>query len=220
MYSSTFSWPGTSWRWVVSFTPLPLYPRYPFYRMLGGPQSQSGRYGEVKMFVPTGTRTPASLVVQPVASRYTDWTMPAHTPCSIIILITSIKMRKVEFRTKHKSLQKKTTCTSVYFVEILLSRVAREAYKTLHFYSQKQKSWTICLLSRWIMQAVSHVNERKMTYRRLWISSSVCSKYGFYSVARKLPIILAYTLVNTRFSGARMGCNLLTTLALLCATIQ
>jgi hypothetical protein len=55
---------GTSWRWVVSFTPLPLYPReraprYPFYRRLGGLQSRSGRYGEVKIFYPTGTRTPA-----------------------------------------------------------------------------------------------------------------------------------------------------------------
>jgi hypothetical protein len=34
-------------------------PRYPFYRRLGGPQSRSGRYGEVKIFYPTGTRTPA-----------------------------------------------------------------------------------------------------------------------------------------------------------------
>jgi hypothetical protein len=34
-------------------------PRYPFYRRLGGPQSRSGRYGEVNIFYPTGTRTPA-----------------------------------------------------------------------------------------------------------------------------------------------------------------
>jgi hypothetical protein len=38
---------GTSWRWVVSFTPQPLYPRgksprYPLDRRLGGPQSRSG----------------------------------------------------------------------------------------------------------------------------------------------------------------------------------
>jgi hypothetical protein len=44
---------GTSWRWVVSFTPLPLYPRgkspqYPLDRRLGGPQSQSGRLGELR----------------------------------------------------------------------------------------------------------------------------------------------------------------------------
>jgi hypothetical protein len=55
---------GTSWRWVVSFTPLPLYtreraPPYPFYSRLGGPQSRSERYGEVKIFYPTGTRDPA-----------------------------------------------------------------------------------------------------------------------------------------------------------------
>jgi hypothetical protein len=34
-------------------------PRYPFYRRLGGPQSRSGRYGEVKIFYPTETRTAA-----------------------------------------------------------------------------------------------------------------------------------------------------------------
>jgi hypothetical protein len=54
---------GTSWRWVVSFTPRPLYlrgknPPYPFDRRLGGPQSRSGRYGEVKILGLTGTRTP------------------------------------------------------------------------------------------------------------------------------------------------------------------
>jgi hypothetical protein len=52
-------------------------PRYPFYRRLGGPQSRSGRYGEVTISYPTGTRTPAPPVVQPVASRYTDWAIPA-----------------------------------------------------------------------------------------------------------------------------------------------
>jgi hypothetical protein len=33
---------------------------------LGGPQSRSGRCGEVKIFYPTGTRTPAP------PGRYTD----------------------------------------------------------------------------------------------------------------------------------------------------
>jgi hypothetical protein len=44
-------------------------------RRLGGPQSQSGRHGEVKILDPTGIRTP--LVVQPVVSRYTDYAIPA-----------------------------------------------------------------------------------------------------------------------------------------------
>jgi hypothetical protein len=47
--------------WSVSrscrFTPG-KEPRYPFYRRLGGPQSRSGQYGEVKILDPTGTRTP------------------------------------------------------------------------------------------------------------------------------------------------------------------
>jgi hypothetical protein len=48
---------GTSWRWVVSFTPRPLYPRYPLDRMLGEPWSRSGRRGEEQILAPTGTRT-------------------------------------------------------------------------------------------------------------------------------------------------------------------
>jgi hypothetical protein len=47
---------------VVSFTPQPFYPRgksrrYPLGRRLGGRQSRSGRYGEVKILYLTGTRT-------------------------------------------------------------------------------------------------------------------------------------------------------------------
>jgi hypothetical protein len=54
---------GTIWRWVVSFTPRLLYPReknprYPLDRRLGGPQSRSGQFIEVKNLDPTGTRTP------------------------------------------------------------------------------------------------------------------------------------------------------------------
>jgi hypothetical protein len=54
---------GTSWRWVVSFAPWPLYPRgkrprYPLERRLGGPQSRFERRGEEKNLHPTRTRTP------------------------------------------------------------------------------------------------------------------------------------------------------------------
>jgi len=42
--------------------------RYPFYRRLGGPQ---GRSGQVENLVPTGIQ---SQTVQPVVSRYTNWT--------------------------------------------------------------------------------------------------------------------------------------------------
>jgi hypothetical protein len=62
---------GTSWRWVVSFTPRSLYlqrkcPRYPLDRRLGGPQSRSGRHGEVKILAPTGTQTPTPLSSSPL----------------------------------------------------------------------------------------------------------------------------------------------------------
>jgi hypothetical protein len=61
MHKSIFSWPGTSWRWAVRFTPRPLYlrgknSRYPSNRRLGGPQTRSGRRGEYKILDPTKTR--------------------------------------------------------------------------------------------------------------------------------------------------------------------
>jgi hypothetical protein len=50
----------------------PEMTRYPLYRRLGGPQGRSGRVR--KILLPPGfdPRT-----VQPVASRYTDWAIPA-----------------------------------------------------------------------------------------------------------------------------------------------
>jgi hypothetical protein len=54
-------------------------PRYPLDRKLGGPQSRSGRHGKVKILAPTWSRTPTTLVVQPVVSRYTDCAIPALT---------------------------------------------------------------------------------------------------------------------------------------------
>jgi hypothetical protein len=52
-YSSTILDLGTRWRWLVSFTLLPLYPRgksprHPLDRRLGGRQSRCGCCGEEK----------------------------------------------------------------------------------------------------------------------------------------------------------------------------
>jgi hypothetical protein len=63
---------GTSLRRVVSITPCRCIcvekPRYPLYRRLSGPHSWSGRFGEVKILYPYGTRipTPRSSSPQPV----------------------------------------------------------------------------------------------------------------------------------------------------------
>jgi hypothetical protein len=58
--------------------PAALLPRkeppVPLDRRLGGPQSRSGRRGEEKIFELDSDPS----VVQPVASRYTDWDIAAR----------------------------------------------------------------------------------------------------------------------------------------------
>jgi hypothetical protein len=74
---------GSAYFWgVVSFKPRPLYVRWNFLqcsfcRRLGGPYSRSGRYGEVRIFYLTRTRTPTRSHFQLVPSRYTDWSTAA-----------------------------------------------------------------------------------------------------------------------------------------------
>jgi hypothetical protein len=63
---------GARWRWVVNFSPRPLYPQvkspwYPLDRRLGEPQSLSGRGGEEKNSQPL----PGLPIIQPAAQRYT-----------------------------------------------------------------------------------------------------------------------------------------------------
>jgi hypothetical protein len=75
MYRATFSC-----RWVVGFTPLPLYPRgksprYRLDRRLGEPHSRSGRHGENSWPYRDWKSLPS--VIQPAASRYTDYGIPA-----------------------------------------------------------------------------------------------------------------------------------------------
>jgi hypothetical protein len=58
--------------------------RYVLYRRLGGPQ---GRYGRVRKISPLPGFDPRT--VQPVASRYTDWALPA----AITVMRSSIISR-------------------------------------------------------------------------------------------------------------------------------
>jgi hypothetical protein len=66
---------GARWRWVVSFTPLPLYPAgkqppIPIAQEAGWPQGRSARYGQENSLASHVNRTPG---FQPLARHYTDW---------------------------------------------------------------------------------------------------------------------------------------------------
>jgi hypothetical protein len=71
MYTSTISWPSTSWRWLVIFTLRPLYPQrysqqYPLDRRLCRPHSQ---WDDMKKRTFLTLQEPNSnpSVIQPVA---------------------------------------------------------------------------------------------------------------------------------------------------------
>jgi hypothetical protein len=77
MYSSTLSLTSAlEGVGVQRHAPAALPPgktRYPLYRRLGGSQCRSERVRKISPPPGFDTRT-----VQPVASRYTDWAIPAH----------------------------------------------------------------------------------------------------------------------------------------------
>ena len=75
----------------ASATLLPRKTRYPFYRSLDGPKSQSKLMREISHPPGFDCRT-----VQPVVSLYTDYDIQAH----IIIIISCAKGKEVKLRTR------------------------------------------------------------------------------------------------------------------------
>jgi hypothetical protein len=95
---------------VLSFTPRPLYPRYPLDRRLGGPQSPYGRRGEEKILDPTGSRTPTPRPSSPVASRYTDYAIPAPaidrsiaSACLYCFVLTNVSFKLMHHEQKKEN---------------------------------------------------------------------------------------------------------------------
>jgi hypothetical protein len=87
---------GTSWRWVVSFIPRPLYPRgksprYPLDRRLGGPQNRSGRRGREKNRAHNGTRTPTPRPSNP---------QPVAIPTALTRLFFLLTYAEIKFTRK------------------------------------------------------------------------------------------------------------------------
>jgi hypothetical protein len=62
---------------VQAALPQGKSPFYPLDRRLSEPQNRSGRGGEEKIPSPRRESKPGTLIVQPVAQRYTDWAITA-----------------------------------------------------------------------------------------------------------------------------------------------
>jgi hypothetical protein len=68
--------------------------RYQLYRRLGGPQGRSGRVRKISPPLGFDPRT-----VQPVAIRYTDWAIAAHTSSYRQNILKELKLIFAKFRT-------------------------------------------------------------------------------------------------------------------------
>jgi hypothetical protein len=61
-------------------------------RRLGGPQNRSGQIGEEKILDHAGTRIPTPLIVQPVASGYTDYVIPTIIENYVVLILTPFEV--------------------------------------------------------------------------------------------------------------------------------
>jgi hypothetical protein len=63
--------------WLINFIIRLLYPRYKFNSRLGGPQSNSGRFGGDKCLARDGNRNTTARLSSTYPSHYTDRAIPA-----------------------------------------------------------------------------------------------------------------------------------------------
>jgi hypothetical protein len=73
---------GTGWKWVVSFTPRPLYPqgKSPGTHWIGGwvgPRAILDTVVKRKILSPHRKSNSRTSIIQPVANCYTDWVITA-----------------------------------------------------------------------------------------------------------------------------------------------
>jgi hypothetical protein len=86
-------------------------PQYPLDRMLGGPKNQSGRCGENSW--PYWHSNSTTSIVQPIASHYTDYAIPAHK-YNIKLNVKKIQLENVDWiHLAHKGTSGKALVTSV-----------------------------------------------------------------------------------------------------------
>jgi hypothetical protein len=120
--------------WVVNATPRPLRPpgrtRYPLYMRLGGPQSRSG---QVRKNSPPPGFDPRT--VQPVASRYTVYDIPAPT-CNLNFVYFNINLflqeqrgkRLITLGTNHAARDKIFSCIFTGKLSLIFSCYGNNTY--------------------------------------------------------------------------------------------
>jgi len=122
----------TRWGWGVSPTPLPLLSpgktRYPLYRRLGGPHSQSGWAVNL---IPTSIR---SRTIQPLVSCYTDWATRSTSLCVKIKILDHLWISCSHYMTPDQSLVTVTVMTAM----ILKCKIWKRLRRTSKNYAYRR----------------------------------------------------------------------------------
>jgi hypothetical protein len=95
---------GTRWRWVVSFTPPPLYPQgkspwYPLDTRLGGPRTVLDAVVKRKIPSPRREWNPRTPILQPATQRYTDWAIEKAIETQPVKLLSGPRFEAETYRT-------------------------------------------------------------------------------------------------------------------------
>jgi hypothetical protein len=128
---------GITSRWVVSFTPRPLYPQgkspwYPLDRRLGGPQSLSGRGGEEKKSSPrreSNSRTPFTAIFRfavsfcsiaygnksSVLTLTLPHQLPAYLSLTVVTCFTRVVMETRDKKKHISVLYRALSCVTVLY---------------------------------------------------------------------------------------------------------
>jgi hypothetical protein len=171
---------GSRWRWVVSFTPRPLYPQgkrpwYPLDRRMGGPQNWSGRGGEEKNSSPLPGLEPP--IIQPIAQRCT-------APVIRLFQITHgnkwfsrlVEQNLETFPRKHadgpkegvlrwregEAILRQHLCQKIFFsFRVLQAERMQDYFRVSTVFSRASRTRNICVL--WPLQFLSHIKNSMLT---------------------------------------------------------
>ena len=178
---------------------LPGKARYPLHRSIGGPHGWSGRVRKISPLPPGfDPRT-----VQPVASRYTDWAIPAHSvfstsvnlSCNICQGVITVSGKRCVHNKDDRALTQMTPITIPLIVfprqtitwgrkhfcsndsnlsHSKVSKWGRETKDHEDFWDKSMSRQSVCSLTLFLKEQNTKVDDINISSNKLFAESHYC----------------------------------------------